>query len=85
MMKSELSDADKLATAYDFDYVLGLGFKNYFASEFTIPAEIQNILESRKGARDKKDWSTSDSLRDELKVRGFSVQDIDGEQKITQI
>ncbi len=39
------------------------------------PPEIQTIIDERQLARDQKDWSTSDSLRDQLSELGYSIDD----------
>jgi cysteinyl-tRNA synthetase len=85
MLKSNLSDADKLATAYDFDKLLGLGIKEYNKEEIKLSEEIKNILNERKIAREEKNWQKSDELRDTLSKKGFKVSDINGEQKIEKI
>ncbi len=85
MLKSDISDEDKLATAYDFDRVLGLGLKEYTEKDIDIPQEITKLLEERKKARDNKDWETSDKIRNIIQEKGFQVSDIDGEQKVEKI
>lgn len=88
MLKSDISDADKRATLLDFDHVLGLDFeKNSEVTKeaITIPAEVQTLLDARKQARDEKNWSDSDRLRDEIKNLGFEVKDTDEGQKIEKI
>ncbi|MGD7651603.1 MAG: cysteine--tRNA ligase [Verrucomicrobiales bacterium] len=41
----------------------------------SIPAEIQQLAETRWQARANKDWATSDELRDKLKASGWLVID----------
>lgn len=82
MMKSSLSPEDKLATAYQFDDVLGLRLAEYKEPQIAINTEIRTLLEERKIARDNKDFKTSDTLRDKLSHMGYKVSDINGEQKI---
>jgi len=57
----------------DWDDVLGL-------LPFAAPAadddeEIRALIEEREKARAKKDWATSDRIREELQKRGIVVQD----------
>ena len=73
LIKSDLDDADKLATIVDFDLVLGLGLSDIRAQE--IPAEISALAETRQQAREAKDWAESDRLRDELDSMGWLVKD----------
>ena len=37
--------------------------------------EIESLIEERKLAREAKDWSKSDSIRDKLKAMGIEIQD----------
>ena len=56
-----------------FDRVLGLEIDQ--DEETELPKEIIKIIEERKKARDNKDWSLSDKLRDELISLGYIVKD----------
>lgn len=85
MMKSQLSPENKLATAYEFDKVLGLRLADYKESQISIPAEVQELLDKRKAARDNRDFENSDILREELLNMGYKVSDINGEQKIEKL
>ncbi len=85
MMKSEIDDGDKLATVYDFDNVLGLDLKNHIKEEIDINSDIQNMLDERKIARENKNWEKSDKIREKIQDKGFSVSDIDGEQKLEKL
>ncbi len=74
MLKSEMTPAEKLATALDFDRVLGLQLDQIEAEE-SVPAEILQMVEARKQARTEKNWAESDRLRDEIAAKGYVVQD----------
>lgn len=84
VLKSELSEEDKKATILDFDQVLGLDLANNNKVEIDIPSEIQDLLDSRETARDDKDWSLSDQLRDEIEKHGYVVKDTADGQHITK-
>ena len=43
--------------------------------EFDVPAEINALLEARQAARKAKDFKTSDAIRDELKAKGWVIED----------
>ena len=43
--------------------------------KITIPEEIIKIAEERKNARINKDYKTSDLLRDEINILGYSILD----------
>ncbi len=57
-----------------FDTVLGLEIDKENEKE-EIPDEIKELLEKRKVARENKDWNLSDTLRDEIKEKGYIVKD----------
>ncbi|MFH1770505.1 MAG: cysteine--tRNA ligase [archaeon] len=40
-----------------------------------VPKDIMNLVKKREEARNKKDWAASDKIRDELKEKGFYVDD----------
>lgn len=82
IFKSDLSSAKKLATIYDCDRVLGLGLKKYEPATITISEDVQNLLDQRQQAREEKDWSLSDTLRDEIAELGFEVFDTPDGQEI---
>ncbi|MDA3802682.1 MAG: cysteine--tRNA ligase [Patescibacteria group bacterium] len=78
VFKSRLNPDDKLETAKDFDKVLGLSLdfeESFNNNEVEIPAEIKSLAEKRQIARDEKDFSKSDSLRDEIEKEGYEIED----------
>ncbi len=86
MLKSELSNEDILATAIDFDQVLGLEFEKVVnQKEEKIPDEILKLADERKIAREQKDWKRSDEFRDKIKSLGYEVKDSSGGQEIKKI
>ena len=60
-----------LAAWEQLDSVLGLGRKG----EVEAPPEIQALLEERQAARKAKDFKRSDAVRDELKAKGWLIED----------
>jgi cysteinyl-tRNA synthetase len=74
VLKSNLSNEDKLATVLDFDKVLGLEFNEIFQEE-ELPKEVEELKEARIKAREEKDFAESDRLRDEIEALGYSVED----------
>jgi cysteinyl-tRNA synthetase len=81
LLKSDLPANIKLATVLDFDKVLGLGLadaQKFVVSEIAfseLPDEVQALALARETARKDKDFKESDRLRDEIKSRGFAVED----------
>ncbi len=63
--------AGALATWDKLDSVLGVGVP----TEVAIPAEISALLEARQAARKAKDFKRADAVRDELKAKGWVIED----------
>ncbi len=85
LLKSDLSDEDKLATVLDFDKVLGLNLRLETKADIEIPEAVIEILKKRETARQNKDWKSSDELRDEILKLGYQVTDADAGQEIKLI
>ncbi|MDO8600107.1 MAG: cysteine--tRNA ligase [bacterium] len=58
---------------YDFDKILGLGFKNVKSE--TIPAPILKLAMLREQYRKNKKWEEADKMRQELQKHGYTVED----------
>ncbi|MEM7482662.1 MAG: cysteine--tRNA ligase [Acidobacteriota bacterium] len=79
----EISDLDKLRLVGTFDLVLGLRLLTIEPEELNIrpdDAELTNeqieaLIAERKEARQSKDWSRADELRDELAAAKVLVKD----------
>ena len=65
--------ADKKATLLDFDKVLGLGMDTWTRDE--IPDEVLVLARERNTARLSKDWTKSDTLRDQITKLGYEILD----------
>ena len=65
--------ADKKATLLDFDKVLGLGMSSWTRDE--IPDEVLTLARERNSARLAKDFSKSDTLRDQIAKLGYEILD----------
>ena len=63
--------AASLAAWNKVDAVLGLGA----APEPDAPSELLALLEERQAARKAKDFKKSDTIRDELKAKGWMIED----------
>jgi cysteinyl-tRNA synthetase len=63
--------AAALAAWNKVDAVLGIGSKG----ETEIPEEIFALAEARAAAKKARDFKKSDAIRDELKVRGWIIED----------
>ncbi|MFA5155444.1 MAG: cysteine--tRNA ligase [Patescibacteria group bacterium] len=72
MLKSDLSNPDKLATILDFDRVLGLKLE---PAPVAVSAEIQKLIDERQAARAERNWTEADRLRQEIERAGYAVED----------
>jgi cysteinyl-tRNA synthetase len=75
------SAASALATWDKFDSILGVGV----AAEQEIPAELSALLEARQAARKAKDFKRADAIRDELKAKGWTIEDTAKGPKLKKI
>jgi cysteinyl-tRNA synthetase len=75
----ELSDKEKLQLALDFDKVFGLKLEEVRQK---VPDEIIKLAEERLKARKQKDWKKADELREEIRKKGYSIEDTDDGYKI---
>jgi cysteinyl-tRNA synthetase len=63
--------ASQLAIWEKMDSVLGIGVK----TETEIPAEILALADARTEAKKAKDFKRADAIRDELKAKGWLIED----------
>lgn len=63
--------AAALAAWAKVDSVLGVGAP----VETEVPAELNALLEQRQAARKAKDFKRADAIRDELKSKGWTIED----------
>ena len=69
-----------------FDTVLGLKVdKEPEQEEIEIPQEVLDLMEQRKQARQEKNWTESDRLRDLIKEKGYEVKDTKDGMNISKI
>ncbi len=77
ILKSELSDRDKLATIFDFDQVWGLNLNFVLSKENQndLNEEIKELILKRDEARKNKNFIESDEIRKEIEKLGYKVED----------
>jgi cysteinyl-tRNA synthetase len=63
--------ASALATWDKLDSVLGVGA----LAEVDVPPELNALLEAREAARKARDFKRADAIRDELKTKGWVIED----------
>jgi len=73
--------ASALATWNRLDSVLGIGAP----VEVEVPAEIDALLEGRQAARKAKDFKRADAIRDELKSKGWVIEDTSKGARVKRI
>jgi cysteinyl-tRNA synthetase len=84
VVKSNIPGPDKFDLLREFDLVLGLGIEKIADQPVTqheqiavdqLPSAVQELLQQRESARQAKDWSESDRLRDQIAQAGYKVLD----------
>lgn len=75
LRSNDVPNADKLYLLQIADEVLGLQVDQTVTTHVEIPAEITALAEERKKARDNKDFSASDVLRDKINEEGYEIED----------
>jgi len=83
LLKSDLSNQDKLATILDFDKVLGMNLDKIRKEKLIIPQEIKKLVQEREQARKDKDWPKADQIRKQIKEKGYQIEDTDKESEIS--
>ncbi len=75
VVKSGLSNEQKLATILDFDKVLGIKLSESVGTEVEISDEVKKLIEEREIARKAKDYAKSDEIRKALLEQGIELLD----------
>ena len=86
LLKSKISDADKLWLIEKFDTVLSVGLLAAAAKKRAekeaaksaapqIPAEIAELVEKRAAAKKVKDFATADAIRAQIAEMGYSIKE----------
>jgi cysteinyl-tRNA synthetase len=73
------------ATVDSFDFVLGLGLRDWNPVASEIPESIRVLLDERAQAREAKNWAKADEIRKMLNTRGWRVEDGNDGQRLTEI
>ncbi len=77
VVKQEIKSYKLAELLLKFDSVLGLMIDKHIEkkNDDEIPDEIKVLVEQRKQARNQKDWTKADELRDLIRNKGFEVID----------
>ncbi|MDD5645482.1 MAG: cysteine--tRNA ligase [bacterium] len=81
----DMSSADRLELACEFDSVLGLGLKNSAVKEIAVPEDVTVLIKRRTEARAAKNWDEADRLRDKIREKGFKIEDTPAGQKVVEL
>ena len=74
MLKSNASEAKKIATVLKFDKVLGLDIENHVG--FDVPQKVVDMANTREAYRKAGIWDKADVLRKEAAEMGFIIEDL---------
>jgi len=81
LLKSDISNKNKLATVLDFDKVLGLNISGVFTAA-DLSVEVADLVKVRDKARVEKKFDESDRLRAKIEKMGYIVEDTKDGQRI---
>jgi len=79
ILKSDLSNEDKLATLLDFDNIWALDFAkiiNNDEKDTSLSDDIKKLLADREEARKNKDFTKADKVRIEIEKLGYKIEDL---------
>ncbi len=79
ILKSNLSNEDKLATLLDFDNIWALDFAkiiNNDEKDTSLSDDIRKLLINREEARKNKDFAKADKVRIEIEKLGYKIEDL---------
>ncbi len=70
-----LGSKEKLELLFDFDEVFGLSLKKVKEVKVDIPKDIKDLITQREEARKSKDFKLADKIRDDIRKKGFILED----------
>ena len=74
LLKSNLPEPVKIATALKMDEVFGFNIENYIGYE--IPQDVIDLANSRAAYRKSGIWDKADMLRRQINEKGYVVEDV---------
>mgnify|MGYP001399628151 CR=1 FL=1 len=72
----------ELGESWEFLFVFDSVFGLLKKPDKKVPMDILKLADRRKEARKQKDWALSDAVRDELRSKGWIVEDTPNGQKL---
>jgi len=86
-VREAMDNMDKVfGIFYTVPEVADGSIKSDSKEDVEVPTEVMTLVEERSAAKDAKDWSLADSLRDRIQELGFAVKDVkNGVPEVTRI
>jgi len=81
----KLRNSEKYSLILDFDRIFALDLDQLRQEQVKIPGEIKKLLEEREKARKNKDFGLADKLRDEIKAKGYIIEDTSEGTRVKKI
>ena len=82
MVRSDYPASAKKRSLLKFDDVLGLGLSEYKEEKVEVPDEVRKLIKEREKLRKTGNFGEADKVRDEIKEKGFIIEDLDRGIKI---
>jgi cysteinyl-tRNA synthetase len=70
----EMNNREKYELLLAFDKILAIDIAKEVTTD-QLPLKIEELIKKRERARKNQDWETADELRDEIKKRGYLLED----------
>jgi len=83
VVKSDISNSQKISLIEKFDTVLGLDLLN-FEDKLLIPGNILELANMRLEAKKNGDFVKSDLIRNQINTHGYNILDSNGSFEITK-
>ncbi|MBI4097600.1 MAG: cysteine--tRNA ligase [Candidatus Levybacteria bacterium] len=82
MIGSDYPGSAKKRSLLKMDEVLGLNLSQFKPEKIEVPSEVQKLIEKRDELRKAGEFSEADAVRQQIKEKGFIVEDLEKGVKI---
>ncbi len=82
MVGSDYPGSAKKQSLLKMDEVLGLQLSSFKPEKVEVPADIQELIDKREELRKAGEFSEADAVREQIKEKGFIVEDLEKGVKI---
>jgi cysteinyl-tRNA synthetase len=69
-----MNNREKYELLLTFNKILAIDIAREVTTEH-LPLKIEELIKKRERARKNQDWETADEIRDEIKKRGYLLED----------